>query len=293
MNAAAALLAASRRIDRFDAEVLLAHLVGTDRLALLAGPADLAIDEAEFETLVARREAGEPVAYITGAREFWSLDLDVTPDVLIPRPDSETLVEAALAAFAAHPPATILDLGTGSGALLLACLSEFPRARGLGVDKSERALAVATGNARRLGFAERCVFRQGDWGQGLRQRFDLILSNPPYVEDSADLSSDVRDHEPGTALFAGPEGLDDYRRLVPQLPGLLNPDGVAVLEIGATQAAAVAALAMAAGFAVAVKRDLAGRDRALVLKKNPPLPAGERSDSRSEPGEGQRRLPRV
>jgi release factor glutamine methyltransferase len=266
MNAAAALLAATRKIDRFDAEVLLAHLAGTDRLALLAGPADLDLDEAAFAALVDRRAAGEPVAYITGQREFWSLALRVTPDVLIPRPDSETLIEAAVEARRDRPPSTILDLGTGSGALLLAALSEWPRARGLGIDRSAAALAVARGNAEHLGFGRRAAFQPGDWGAGLRQRFDLVLANPPYVETTAELSADVR-REPASALFAGAEGLDEYRRLVPQLPGLLNPGGVAVIEIGATQAAAVTAVAAAQGLAGSVRRDLAGRDRCLVLTR--------------------------
>lgn len=266
MNAAAALLAASRRIDRFDAEVLLAHLVGTDRMTLLTGPSR-EIDEAAYEALVARREAGEPIAYIIGRREFWSLDLAVTPDVLIPRPDSETLIEAAKILRGEHPPATILDLGTGSGALLLAALSVWPRARGLGVDRSFAALVVAAGNAARLGLDGRAVFIESDWGQAVTGRFDLVLSNPPYVESDAELATDVRDHEPAGALFAGPEGLDAYRVLIPQLPGLLNPDGAAIIEIGAAQAAAVAELARAEGFRVQLRRDLAGRDRCLILTR--------------------------
>ena len=263
MNAAAALLEATRRIDRFDAEVLLAHHLGIDRLAMLAGP-DRDIDASAFAALVARRAAGEPVAYITGRREFWSLDLAVTPDVLIPRPDSETLVEAALQARVGRPPATILDLGTGSGALLLAALSEFFRARGLGVDASPAALAVAQGNADRLGFGRRAAFAVGDWGAGVRGRFDLVLANPPYVETGAELAPEVQ-REPAEALFAGADGLDDYRRLMPQLPALLAPDGVAVIEIGHTQTAAVLALAAAAGLSGRVAKDLGGRDRCLVL----------------------------
>lgn len=266
MNAAAALLAATKVIDRFDAEVLLAQLLGSDRLAMLAGP-DRDIDATAYEALVARRAAGEPVAYITGRREFWSLDLAVSSDVLIPRPDSETLIEAALQARAGRPPATILDLGTGSGALLLAALSEFPRARGLGIDRSPAALAVAKGNAERLGFGRRAAFELGDWGAGVRGRFDLVLANPPYVESGADLSSEVR-REPAAALFAGADGLDDYRRLVPQLPGLLAVGGVAVIEIGHTQAAAVAMLAATAGLVGRVAKDLGGRDRCLVLDAN-------------------------
>jgi release factor glutamine methyltransferase len=268
-SVAAALRAAATRIDRLDAEVLLAHLLGVDRGTLLLRQ-DIGIDVEAFQLLVMRRELDEPVAYITGRREFWSLDLAVTPDVLIPRPDSETLIEAAIAAFPAAGPARILDLGTGSGALLLAALSQWSAATGLGIDRSVPALAVASGNAGRLGLAPRAAFRGGDWGQGLDERFDLILSNPPYVEDEAELSRDVRDHEPASALFAGADGLDDYRRLLPQLPGLLAPGGVAIVEIGASQAAAVLALAVAAGLAGDVRQDLSGNDRCLVLQPNPP-----------------------
>jgi release factor glutamine methyltransferase len=264
LRASEALLAATRRIDRFDAELLLAHLVGEDRLAMLAG-ADRDIDFDAFDALVTRRAEGEPVAYITGHREFWSLDLLVSPAVLIPRPDSETLVDAALAARRERGPATILDLGTGSGALLLAGLSEWPNARGLGVDASAAALAVARANAERLGLARRAVFQSGDWGKGLRERFDVIFCNPPYVESDAELSPEVR-REPASALFAGADGLDDYRRIVPQLPGLLRNGGVALIEIGHTQAAAVLALAAAAGMEGIVRHDLAGRDRCLVLR---------------------------
>ena len=264
MNVAATLRAAALRIDRLDAEVLLAHLLGVERGALLLSD-DRNVDVQAYERLVDRRATGEPVAYITGFREFWSLGLRVTPDVLIPRPDSETLIEAALAG-AARPPVTILDLGTGSGALLLAALGEWPQARGVGVDRSAAALAVAQGNAERLGMAGRAVFQLGNWGQGLRERFDLILSNPPYVEENAALSRDVREHEPEMALFAGMDGLDDYRRLVPQLRGLLADGGLAVVEIGSTQASAVLALAAAAGLAGEVRRDLAGLDRCLVLR---------------------------
>lgn len=261
ITVAAALRAAAARIDRFDAEVLLAAVLGVERGALLLDP-DREFEPDLFDAPVSRRAAGEPVAYITGHREFWSLDLLVTPAVLIPRPDSETLIEAALASGIS--PATILDLGTGSGALLLAALTEWPAATGLGIDASTAALAVAAQNAERLGLAPRAMFRLGDWGQGLPDRFDLILCNPPYVETGADLAPDVRDHEPASALFAGADGLDDYRRLVPQLVGLLAPGGIALVEIGHTQAAAVAALVV--GAEVTTCRDLAGRDRCLVVK---------------------------
>jgi len=260
-----ALRAASARIDRLDAEVLLAHMLGVDRGSLILNP-DRNIDLEVYDFLVERRFSGEPVAYITGTREFWSLDLIVTPDVLIPRPDSETLIEAALANVV-KPPGIILDLGTGSGALLLAALTEWPQARGLGVDASAPALAVAKRNAEQLGLAARADFCLGDWGLGLSDKFDLILSNPPYVEENAELSTDVRDYEPASALFAGADGLDDYRRLIPQLPGLLATDGLAVVEIGATQAGAVLALAAEAGLSGSVRRDLAGRDRCVILRR--------------------------
>jgi release factor glutamine methyltransferase len=249
---------------RLDAEVLLSHLLGMNRHRMLL-TSELWISEQEYDLLVNRRIAGEPVAYIVGRREFWSLDMVVTPDVLIPRPDSETLIVAALEVCQA--PRRILDLGTGSGALLLAALSEWPQATGLGVDASAAALAVAAGNAERLGFAARAAFRIGNWGDGLAEQFDLVLSNPPYVEEKAELSPEVRDHEPASALFAGADGLDEYRRLVPQLPGLLTPGGVAILEIGSTQAGAVRALAAAAGLNGEVRRDLAGLDRAVVLRR--------------------------
>jgi release factor glutamine methyltransferase len=268
VKAADALRTAAARIGgptaRLDAEVLLAHLVGMNRNRMLL-TSDLWINPQAYDALVERRVAGEPIAYIVGAREFWSLDLAVTDAVLIPRPDTETLILAALERCK-PAPTRILDLGTGSGALLLAALSEWPQATGLGVDASAAALAVAAGNADRLGFGPRATFRLGDWGEGLAERFDLILSNPPYVEDDAELSPEVRDHEPASALFAGPDGLNAYRRLIPQLPGLLAPGGLAILEIGSTQAAAVLALGAAAGLAGAVRQDLAVRDRAVILR---------------------------
>ncbi len=256
-----ALVDAAQRVGRLEAEVLLSHLLGCGRGDLILRPGR-AVDAAALEAMVARRELGEPVAYITGEREFWSLSLRVTPDVLIPRPDSETLVDAALEGVFSR----VLDLGTGSGALLLAVLSERAGATGVGVDASVAALDVAAGNAVALGLAGRADFRLGDWGAGLDELFDLVICNPPYVEAGAILSVEVRDFEPGVALFAGVDGLDDYRRIVPQLPGLMAPGGRAVLEIGWTQADAVLALAAEAGLTGEVRRDLAGRDRALLLR---------------------------
>lgn len=267
MRAAAACRNAAARIGGdtplLDAQVLLAHLLGVSRGALILDP-DRSIDAQAYETLVGRRAAGEPVAHITGCREFWSLDLAVTPDVLIPRPDSETLIEVAIAQLP-QPPHRILDLGTGSGALLLAALSHWPLATGLGIDASAAALAVARANARCTGLASRATFQPGNWGDGLAVRFDLILSNPPYIADDETLSEEVRRHEPALALFAGADGLAAYRVILPQLATLLAPGGLAVVEIGHTQAASVTALAATAGLCAQLFPDLAGRDRCLCF----------------------------
>jgi release factor glutamine methyltransferase len=190
--------------------------------------------------------------------------------VLIPRGDSETTVAAALEARS--DARRVLDCGTGSGALLLTLLAELPEASGIGTDRSAAALAIAAQNANALGLGDRAEFREADWAlaawaEGLG-RFDLVIANPPYVEDTAELDPSVRDHEPHGALFAGPDGLGDYRVLIPHLPALLAPDGVAVLEIGHAQAEAVTAIAEDAGFASELHRDLAGRPRALVLRSS-------------------------
>ena len=262
MKAGVALRTAALQIARLDAEVLMAHLLGIPRLAML-----LDLDRPAppgFDALVERRAAGKPVAYITGSREFWSLDLCVTPDVLIPRPDSETLIEAAIAH--GGTPTTILDLGTGSGALLLAALSVWPGAMGVGIDASPAALAVAKANAERLGFADRATFALGEWN-GDGGTHDLILCNPPYIADGEPLPRDVADWEPHGALFAGPVGLDDYARIAPLLPAQLSAAGVACIEIGATQADAVTVLFVAQGLAVELRRDLAGLPRCLVVTK--------------------------
>ena len=169
-----------------------------------------ASDETTFTAFIARREKHEPVAYILGRKEFWSLEFEVTPAVLIPRPDSEALIEAALAAFKTKPPARILDLGTGSGCLLIALLTEWPSATGLGVDKSTAALALARRNAERHKVAARANFREGDWLQGIEEKFSLIVANPPYISDAAfaALDSDVRDHEPSLRVKRRPLGLE-------------------------------------------------------------------------------------
>jgi len=261
----AAVQLASSNTPRLDAELLLAHALGIARNDLLLRLPDLEVPPS-YAAFVARRAAGEPLAYITGVRDFWTLTLAVTPDVLIPRPDSETLIEAAIGHFAGTPgPATILDLGTGSGALLLAALAHWPHATGLGIDSSTAAVTVAQGNADHLGFASRARFQTGNWSQGFTERFDLILCNPPYIAAGYPLARDVADHEPHAALFAGADGLDDYRILAPQIAGLLARGGAAAVEIGFDQATSAGALFAAAGLDVSVRRDLGGNDRCLLL----------------------------
>jgi release factor glutamine methyltransferase len=242
----------------------MAHALGMARETMLLWGMDQ-VAPSGFEALLARRRANEPVAYITGTKAFWSIELTVTPDVLIPRADSETLIAAAVAHFRQAGPKSVLDLGTGSGALLLAALSEWRDARGLGVDASDAALAVARGNAAQLRLADRVAFQIGDWCAGLTEQFDLILCNPPYVETGAPLAPNVAAYEPHSALFAGEDGLDAYRCLMPQLPAIIAPRGLIALEIGHTQRAGVTALAQAEGFKVTGHQDLAGRDRCLLL----------------------------
>jgi len=263
------LLTAISDTPRLDAELLMAHALGVERQDVLLDPARYDVPEL-YAHLIARRMAHEPIAYVVGYRDFWTLRIEVGPGVLIPRPDSETLIEASIDLArkrGAGWPARVLDLGTGPGTLLLAVLSEFPGATGLGVDASEEALAYAHDNAEALGMADRAAFQSGDWGEGVDGPFDLILCNPPYIGTGEPLMPDVADHEPADALFAGPDGLDDYRRIIPDLPRLLAPGGAAILEIGATQHILVKEIAAAAGFAVACRQDLAGRDRALLLTR--------------------------
>lgn len=266
LRQAAAALAASSDTPRLDAEVLMAHALGVERELLLLSLMESDTPEA-FEALIERRVLGEPVAYITGRRAFWTIELEVGPGVLIPRPDSETLLEAAVEHFGAKGPTTVLDLGTGPATLLLAALDQWPSAQGVGVDSSEAALAFAVRNAERLGLSERASFRLDDWGEGAGGAFDLILCNPPYVEDGAELPAEVARFEPASALFAGPDGLDAYRRLAPQIRPLLSPEGIACIEIGAGQSEAVGALFAAHGFQPEYRNDLAGHRRCLLLRR--------------------------
>nr|WP_283938028.1 peptide chain release factor N(5)-glutamine methyltransferase [Sphingomonas caseinilyticus] len=266
MSRATEQLSKSSDTPRLDAELLMAAAlgIGRDRL-ILDDPRGEA--PAGFVEFVERRAKGEPIAYITGHRAFWTIDLEVGPGALVPRPDSETLIAFAVEYFSGTAgPRRVLDLGTGPGTLLLAALDEWPKATGLGVDASEAALAYGRRNAERLGMYRRAEFRIGDWADGIEEKFDLILCNPPYVAEGAETGAGVLEYEPHEALFAGPDGLDDYRRLAPVIGGLLAPGGIAGIEIGFDQADAVAGLLEQEGHNATLVRDLGGRPRALCIK---------------------------
>lgn len=258
-------LAAVSDTPRLDAELLLSAALGIGRDKLLLDP-PAGPPPPTFTAMLERRLAGEPVAYITGHRGFWNIELEVGPGVLIPRPDSETLIAAAVEHFAGTlGPKRILDLGTGPGTLLLAALDEWPRATGLGVDFSPNALEYARRNAERLGLAARAELRLGDWADGIDEPFDLVLANPPYVARAAVLGPGVAEYEPAEALFAGDDGLDAYRTLAPQLGRLIAPGGLAAIEIGFDQADSAAAVLAKAGLSSRLGRDFGARPRALLV----------------------------
>ncbi|HUK41219.1 MAG TPA: peptide chain release factor N(5)-glutamine methyltransferase [Candidatus Acidoferrales bacterium] len=264
---------------RLDAEVLLGHALGMERAELyIRRDSALTCDDGKrFQELLARRAKSEPVAYITGHKEFWSLDLMVTPDVLIPRPETELLVELTLAQVAADSPKTplkILDIGTGSGAVAIALAKELPTARIWAVDASAAALIIANSNARRHGVAERIRFLHGnlfDPITELGQSFDFIVSNPPYVltKEITTLAREIHDWEPKIALDGGPDGLDYYRRIIAQTHEYLAPEGRVLLEIGAEIGAAIAELfARTGGFErTKIYQDYAGKDRVIGTSK--------------------------
>jgi release factor glutamine methyltransferase len=265
------LRAAGIESPRLEARLLLGHAMGVRAEDLLRDPRRPVPPEAagRFADLHRRRLAHAPIAHLLGTREFWSLPIAVSPATLIPRPDSETLIEAAIEAFPDHAAVrSILDLGTGTGCLLLAALTEFPAATGLGVDRVPEAAALAAANARRLGLADRARFLVGDWAEALDGRFALVLCNPPYIEAAAipTLALEVARHEPASALDGGPDGLGAYRAVCAALPRLLADGGRAVLELGQGQRAAVEAIARAAGLRpLGCRADLGGIERALVL----------------------------
>ncbi len=276
LAAAGQLAAAGIDTPRLDARVLLAHVLGVSPSELLLSSTALcqrltAGVLARFDALVARRAAREPLAYITGEKEFWSLTFAVGPGVLIPRPETELMIELVQKL---HPdrdvPLRVLDLGTGSGCILLTFLSLYPQARGIGVDISDKALKWARRNARTHGLAARAAFRPGNWAEGLDGPFDVVFANPPYIDgvDMEILAPEVGRHEPHRALKGGADGLDAYRLIAPQTASLLAPDGHALVEFGMGQSEAVAALFAAAGLQIEqIAPDLAGIPRNLVARR--------------------------
>jgi len=253
-----------------DARLLLIHAAQIEMAELIGWPERPLSEEstARLTDFADRRCRREPVSKIFGRREFWSLDFEVTADTLDPRPDTETLVDAALKVFPDHDrPLSILDLGTGSGCILLSVLSERTKAWGLGVDRSARSVAVATRNAARLGLSDRARFMIGDWDQAIAAEFDLVMSNPPYIPTRVieSLDPEVREYDPIAALDGGNDGLDAYRSLAARLSARVRPDGLVLLEIGIGQADAVSALLEQAGF-LSIDRlnDLAGIPRVLA-----------------------------
>lgn len=261
------------RTAGLDAKILLAYALGIEPARLTLVEHDAVPDGATTRAweLVDRRVKGEPVARIIGEKEFWGLSFKLSKGTLVPRPETETLVATALDEITGRgmrfEPLRLLDLGTGSGCILLALLSELPNATGLGIDLSPDAVAMATANAKRLALDGRSRFAVGDWAKEISDTYDVIAANPPYVEDAAlpGLPVEVIGHDPRMALAGGPDGLGAYRAVVPKLPGLLRPAGFAVLEFGPRQFMAIAELASRAGMAAEVRRDIGGRERVAFL----------------------------
>jgi release factor glutamine methyltransferase len=263
-----------------DARLLLEAAAGATRTEIITDPyrALTADQAATLDGYLERRSTREPVGRILGRQGFWRIMLRVTPDVLSPRPDTETVVDTALKAFGEHEAFDMADLGVGSGAILLAVLAERPRARGLGTDVSDEALAVARENAANLDLNGRATFLRTSWASGLGDdAFDLVVANPPYIPSEVidTLDAEVREHDPRLALDGGADGLDAYRALAPEVLRVLKPGGVFALEIGFDQAQAVTALLAGAeveGLRTAV--DHSGRDRVVTGRKKPLGAAG-------------------
>ena len=258
-----------------DARVLVEAACGVTRADIVGDPhRELSAAQVEqLDAYLERRIRREPVSHILGRKGFWNIMLGVTADVLTPRPETEVIVDHALRLFPEGRTFRILDLGVGSGAILLAILAERPAARGLGIDVSEEALAVARDNAARLGLADRIALLRGDWSGGLAgSEFDLVVSNPPYIASPVieTLDPEVRDYEPRIALDGGPDGLDAYRRLAPEILRMLRPGGRFLVEIGYDQKAAAESLFRAAGaMEVETLQDLSTHDRVVTGMKNP------------------------
>jgi len=277
-DAAKRLTAASGNATELDARLLVGHALGLDLTGMIMAANRILTpgETAQLDALIVRRLAGEPVARIVGHKEFWGLSLALSPATLVPRPDTETVVELALEMLrgsSARQGARIADLGTGTGAILLALLSELHGATGIGTDISQEALDTARGNAKRLGLADRTSFIRCDYALGLTGSFDLVVSNPPYIRsaDIAGLAIEVRDHDPQKALDGGADGLDAYRALIPQAARILSPSAALVVEAGQGQAAQIHALMTSAGLAPhgAPRADLAGIPRAVGARKMP------------------------
>jgi release factor glutamine methyltransferase len=256
---------------RLDARLLLAHCLAVDAGQLLGWPERQlpAPAAARFATLVADRALRRPLARVIGRREFWGLTFAVTDAVLDPRPDSECLIEAALAAADRSRPLTVFDFGTGSGCLLIALLSELPLADGIGIDRSPAALAVARANARQLGVGRRARFVASDWGSTIGGMCDVALANPPYIRraEIESLTPEVARFDPRLALDGGSDGLDAYRRLAPDIASRLRPGGVAFVEIGGSPEGPAGIFAAAGLVPVGIRNDLAGRPRCLELRR--------------------------
>ena len=229
-----------------ESRLLLAHVVGQSYEAIFSDPQLTLTDEQvqHFSNVCERRVKREPLSKIIGQREFWGLEFKITKDTLDPRPDSETLIEAVISNFPNRAqPLKILDLGTGSGCLLLSLLSEYPNSWGVGVDTSEAAIYVARYNAKVLGFEDQCAFALSDWTQTLLDKFDVIVSNPPYIGKTESIGVETFAYDPHQALFGGEDGFDCYRQIIPQLPHSLDSKGMAFLEVGKGQAAKVCEMA--------------------------------------------------
>jgi release factor glutamine methyltransferase len=256
-----------------EARLALCAACGLSPATIISGPhAPLGAHSFRVEEFGRRRAGGEPLSKIVGRREFWGLPLVVSRDVLDPRPETETIVETAIGVVGDRPgaPLRVLDLGTGSGAILCALLTELPEATGVGADRSEAAAEIARTNLAACGLAGRAEVRVGSWTEGVEGLFDLIVSNPPYIPsgDLASLPREVRDFDPALALDGGPDGLDAYRTILPAAARLLAPGGWAIVEVGAAQAPDVIALATSAGLAGgAAERDLAGIDRVVIARR--------------------------
>ena len=269
-QATARLAAAGIDTPALDAKTLLLAVEGIAPSALIAaGDAPMRAADA-YDSALSRREKREPVSKIRGLRSFWRHEFIVSPDVLDPRPDTETLVEAALEYAPRNRPLRILDLGTGSGCILLTLLDELPGSTGIGVDISAAALAVANRNAEALNLSDRAHFIASDWFAGLDETFNLVVSNPPYIstEEASTLSPEVRDWDPEAALFAGMDGLQAYRKIADGLAHVLDHDGTALLEIGIGQGQPVSDLFERAGFRhIDSRRDLGGIERCLIVRR--------------------------